>query len=115
MSIKQTMLGLLTPICANTWAIELPSSPVWPAVVFDVDTDPEDQWTLGGGYDQHVVNVVVLAQGLSDIEALLPAIRAALNAHPQSMGIEDEGDADYEPSPQVYAYYISTRFRTPQF
>lgn len=115
MSIKTTILGLLTPVCTNTWAIELPSSPAWPAVVFDIDTDPEDQWTLGGGYDQHVINVVVLAPTLSEIEALLPPIRAALNAHPQSMGIEDEGDAEYERSPQVYGYYVTARFRTPQY
>lgn len=115
MSIKQTVLGLLTPIVANSWAVELPHTPTWPAIVFDIDTTPEPQWVLGGGYDQHAVAVVVLARTLAEIEALLPSLRAALEDHAQSMGVDDEGDADYEGDPEVYGYFINATFRTPRY
>lgn len=115
MTIKQLVLGLLEPHCANTWAIELPHSPSWPAVVFEIDSTPEGQWVYGGGYDQHTVSVVVLAETLDEIEALKPGIRTALEAPLQSLGLEDEGDADYEADPEVYAYYFTAVFRTPRY
>lgn len=115
MTIKETVLGLIVPILANTWAVELPLNPAWPAAVFEVDSTPEDGWVWGGGYDQHVVSVIVMARTLAEIESLKPSIRTALEQHAQSMGLEDEGDADYEPDPAVYAYYFTARFRTPRY
>ena len=43
-----------------------------PAVVFDVDSEPETQWCMGGGYTQHDVNVVAVARDLDELDALLP-------------------------------------------
>ncbi|WP_298235912.1 hypothetical protein [uncultured Azohydromonas sp.] len=115
MSIKSLVLGLLTPILDNTWAVELPPDPAWPAVVFDIATEPEDGWVMGGGYDQHGVTVIVLARTQGEIEALVQPIRAALEGHEQSMGIQSHGDADYEPDPAVYAYHLTAILRTPAF
>jgi hypothetical protein len=115
MSVRPAVLALLEPICANAWAVELPHDPQWPAIVFDIDTQPEDQWCYGGGYDRHAVSVVILARTLGEIEALAAGVRAALDGHPQSLGVEDEGDADYERDPAVYAYYVAAVLRTPRY
>jgi hypothetical protein len=112
MTIKQTVLAALTPVLGNTWAVELPERPTWPAIVFDIDTQPERGWVLGAGYDQHVVNVVTLARDLDEIEVLMPQIRAAITAVAGFMDIEEEGDADYEGDAEVYAYFQNFRIRT---
>lgn len=111
MSIKTLTLAALTPVLANSWAIELPPDPTFPATVFDVKTEPEKTWVMGGGYDQHVVTVVVLAHDLDEIEALKPQIKAAMEAIDGFMDLEDEGDADYEADPEVYGYYLDFRIR----
>lgn len=105
MSIKQILTSALSAVLPNTWAVELPADPVWPALVFDIDTKPEPGWVLGGGYDQHTVSVVILARTLGEIEALQPQIDAALQAVAGYMTDEDRGDADYEGDASLYAYF----------
>jgi hypothetical protein len=112
MSIKQIMLAALSGVLANTWAVELPLSPVWPALVFDIDTTPETGWVMGGGYDQHTVNVVILARSLGEIEALQVQVDAALSVLAGYLRDDDRGDADYEGDASVYGYFSTHVLRT---
>lgn len=113
MTIHADVTTALSAVLSNTWATELPTKPTWPAIVFDVDTTPEKGWVLGGGYDQHVVAVVVLAKARTEIAAFKPQIEAALQALPGYMADEESGDADYEDDPSVYGYFMNFRIRTP--
>lgn len=113
-SIHSLVTAALTPVLPNSWAVELPPIPVWPAIVFDIESKPEDSWVFGGGYDQHHVNVVYMALTVAELDTLQPAIVAAFEAMPQLMHEDDSGDADYEPNPQVYARYITFVLRTPR-
>jgi hypothetical protein len=105
MTIHADIVAVLTPILANTWAVELPEQPSWPAIVFDVDTDPEQGWVLGGGYDQHTVAIVTLAKTRTELATLQTLVDAAMEALPGYLRDEDRGDADYEDDPSVYAYF----------
>lgn len=112
MTIKQTVLAALEPVLSNTWAVELPPRPTWPAIVFEVDSAGEDGWVQGGGYEQHVVTVVSLARDLDEIEALKPEIKEAIKAIPGYLGDEEHGDSEYEGDPELYAYFQNFRIRT---
>jgi len=112
MTIKQTVLAALEPVLPNTWAVELPKRPTWPAAVFDVDTEEEKGWVQGGGYDQHVVNLVVLARTVEELDALRPQLIAAMETIPGYMGNEGEGDGEYEDDPEVFGYFLNFRIRT---
>ena len=114
MTIKTSILAALEPVLNNTWAIELPHRPTWPAMVFDIDTTPEVGWTIGAGYEQNVVSVVILSRDLDEIEALKPQIRAAVEVLPGYMTDEEHGDAEYEADPEVYGYFMNFRIRTQQ-
>ena len=114
MTIKQSVLAALEPVLANTWAIELPERPTWPAIVFEVETAPETGWTIGAGYEQNVVNVVILSRDLEEVEALKPQVRTAIEVLPGYMTDEDHGDAEYEGDPEVYGYFMNFRIRTQQ-
>lgn len=112
---KQIVTAALEAVLHNSWAVELPPSPTFPAIVFEIDTVTEDQWCMGGGYDQHEVTVVILAATQEAIEALKPQIRAAFEALASFM-FEDGGqDADYEDDPNVNAYAMTFRLRTPRY
>ena len=120
MTIHQTLTAVLSTVFPNTWAIELPPIPVWPAAVFDVDSEPEPNWCAGGGYTQHDVNLVVMSRDLDQLDALLPVesggpFRIALESL-ESFQYEDAcGDADYEADPEVYARFLTVRLRTPRY
>ena len=60
MTVHETITAALVPAMPNTWARELPPDPVWPALVFDVDSEPEEAWSMAGGYTAHDVNVYLL-------------------------------------------------------
>ena len=118
-TIHQLLSVALAPALANTWAVELPPIPTWPAAVFDVDSQPEDRWSMGGGYTQHDVNLIVLARTVEELDVLLPLngggpLRAALEAMPAYQYEDDAGDADYEADPDIYARYLTVRLRTPR-
>jgi hypothetical protein len=114
MTIKQTVYAALTPVLANSHAVELPPNPTWPASVFEIDTKPEDTWVQGGGYEQHVVTVVTLGS-LTEIDTLKPQILAAMEAITGYMFDEEEGDAEYEGDANVYGYFQNFRIRTPKY
>jgi hypothetical protein len=100
MTIKQPVYAALSAILSRTaHAVELPQRPTWPAVVFDIDTHPEATWVMGGGYDQHVVAVVIFAKALGDLEARIPLMKTAMRAMPGYMADEESGDAEYEGRP----------------
>jgi hypothetical protein len=111
MTINTATLAALTPVLSNTWAVELPERPTWPAILFEVKTEPEQTWVLGGGYDQHILTVVTMAKDLDEIEALKPQIKAAMAAIDGFMFAEDEGDAEYEGDPEVFGYFQGFRIR----
>ena len=119
-SIHQAIADALADAWPNCWAIELPPAPTFPAVVFDVDSEPEPQWCIGGGYVQHDVNVVAVARDLDELDVLLPLVgggtlRPALEQLPAYQYEEACGDADYEPDPQLYARFLTVRLRTPRY
>ncbi|WP_313074455.1 hypothetical protein [Melaminivora sp.] len=119
-TLHQQITDALAAVFGNTWAIELPPDPAYPAVVFDVDSEPEPAWCAGGGYMQHDINVVAVARDLDELDALLPldgggTLRPALQALPAYQWEEACGDADYEPDPQLYARFLTVRLRTPRY
>lgn len=121
MTIHETMLAALQVALPNTWAIELPPEPAWPAAVFDVQSTPEEGWCVGGGYTQHEVTVIALARTVGELDVLLPhdapggSIRAALEGIAGYMFEESCEDADYEPDPSVFGRAITVRIRTPRY
>ena len=119
-TVHQQLTAALTPALANTWAVELPPRPSWPAAVFDVDSNPEDGWTMNGGYTQHDVHLVVLSATVEELDALLPLdgggpLRAAVEAMPSYQYEDSCGDADYEADAEIFGRYLTVRLRTPRF
>lgn len=120
MTIHEILTAALVPALANTWAIELPPDPTWPALVFDVDSKPEEAWSMGGGYTAHDVNLIVLARTLEELDVLLPVdgggpLRAVLEVLEHYQYEDDSGDSDYEPDPAIYGRYLTVRLRTPRY
>jgi len=105
MSIKQTVLTALSAVLSNTWAVELPVNPTFPAIVFEVDTTPEQQWVQGAGYDQHTISVTILARTLDEVQTLNLAVIAAMEVIPGYLLDGDRGDAAYEGDASVYGYF----------
>lgn len=114
MSIKQIINTALSAVLANTWAVELPENPTFPAVVFEIDTTPEQQWVQGGGYDQHTVSVVILAKTLDEIQTLKLQLIAAIEVIPGYLLDGDSGDAAYEGDASVYGYFMNHVIRLPK-
>ena len=119
-TVHEQVTTALTAIFPNAWAIELPPDPVWPAVVFDIDSAPEAAWCMGGGYMQHDVNLIVVARTIEELDVLLPldgggTLRPALEIMPAYQYEDSAGDADYEPDPDLYARFLSVRLRTPRY
>lgn len=119
-TVHQTVSAALSAVLANTWAVELPPRPTWPAAVFDIDTKPEEDWSMGGGYMQHDVNLIVLARTVAELDALLPldgggTLRPALEALASYQFEDSCGDAEYEADPEIYARFLTVRLRTPRY
>lgn len=112
MTVHQIVFGALSAVLPNTRAVELKQSPTFPAILFDIATRPEELWCHEGGYDQHQVDVVILAREISQIMTLLPQVRSALEALEEFMVEDDSGDADYEDAPDCFGYFVSVRLRT---
>lgn len=111
--IKPAVLAALESVLSNSWAIELPQNPTFPASVFNIETASEDAWVQGGGYDQHTVTVVVLSRDLDQLDTLWKQARDAVEAIPGFMYDGDNGDAEYEGDANVYGYYFITVIRLP--
>ncbi len=112
MTIGTTINTALTAVLANAWAAELPPEPVFPAIVFEIDSTPETGWVLGGGYTQHVVSVYSFAHTKTELATLRPSIQAAMELIEGFITEEESGDAQFEDLPGVYAYYQNFRIRT---
>jgi len=115
MTINQTILTSLTPVLSNTWAVELPENPTFPAIVFEVDTQPEQQWTMGGGYDQHTISISILAKELSAVQTLLSQVKTVMLDVTGYLAEGESGDAEYEDDASVYAYFTNHVVRLPKY
>ncbi|MGE8491560.1 hypothetical protein [Comamonas sp.] len=123
-TVHQMITAALAAI-PNCWAVELPPHPAFPAVVFDVETEPETGWCINGGYDQHEVQIIALADTLEELDALIPTgpgsarvggpIRSAIEAMEFFQYEASCGDADYEPDPRKYGRHLTVWLRTPRF
>jgi hypothetical protein len=107
----------LSAVLSNTWAIELPPEPSFPAIVFAIDTEQEEAWCMGGGYDQHLVTVTLLYDDFDALDAAKPLVRAAMEGigGPVFMFEEASGDASFEDLPDVFAYAMTFRLRTARY
>ena len=120
MTIHELITAALAGV-PNCWAVELPPRPRFPAVVFDIETEPEDAWCMGGGYDRHTVQIVALADTLEELDILIPTspaggpIRAAIEAMPSYQYEDGSGDAAYEPDPKKYGRHVTVVLRTPRY
>lgn len=112
MTLDATLTAALSAVLANTWAVELPPEPTWPAIVFEIESETEGGWVAGAERWQHVVSVDIMALTKSELATYLPQIRTAMEAITGYMAEEDSGDADYEDLPDVYGKYINFRIRT---
>lgn len=114
-TVHEIVTTALTGVLSNSWLVELPPKPTFPANVFTIDTDQEEQWCFGGGYDQHLVTVVLLDRDPDALDARKPLIRAAFEALTGFMFEEGGGDADYEEDADVFGYFMTFRLRTPRY
>lgn len=112
MTVHLKVFDALRAVLPNTRASELSQNPTFPAIVFDIATSPEQQWCHDGGYEQHQVDVVILAHEIGQIMTLLPQVRDALEGLDEFMVEDDSGDADYEDAPDAFGYFVSVRLRT---
>ena len=117
MTIKTSINTALSAVLANTWSLELPIDPVWPALLFELDTVPESTWAFpaGSAYDQHTVSVTIFAKTIEEIDALLPQVNIALQGIAGYMLDGERGDAAYENDASVYAYFTNHVIRTPRY
>jgi len=111
MTLDETITSVLSAVLANTWAVEQPE-PIWPAIVFEIESEDEKNWVKGAKRTQHVVTVHLMSRSRLDFETYLPQIRTAMEAVTGWMGEEGSGDAEYEDLPDVYGKYIEFRIRT---
>jgi hypothetical protein len=119
-TVHELVTAALSSVLPNTWAIELPPDPAWPAAAFDIDSEPEEQWCWQGGYMRHDLNLVVLARTLEELDVLLPlsgggTLRPALEGLDAYQFEDACGDSEYEPDPALYARFITVRLRTPRY
>ena len=114
-TVAEIVTAALLPVLSNTWAAELPPGPTWPALVFEVDTETEDQWCMGGGYDQHDITVTIFARTAEQVDALKPQVRTAFEALASFMYEDKGGDSPFEDDPNVYGYFMTFRLRTSRY
>lgn len=114
MTINSIIYAALSAVLPNTFAVELPPDPQFPAIVFDSETTPESGWCAGGAaaYSQSEVTVIALGRNLADVDSLLAQIRAALEGVAGFMEEIGSGNSDYEPDPDAYAMFLIVRIRT---
>lgn len=111
MSIGTIVTTALTAVLDSAWAVELPPEPVFPALTFEIDSVPETDWVLGGGYTQHVITVTTFAATRAELAALTASIQTAMEAVTGFITEEESGDAEYEDFPGVYAFFQNFRIR----
>lgn len=114
-TVHEIVTTAMASVLANSHLVELPPKPAFPAAVFRIDTEQEEGWCIGGGYDQHLVTVVLLYRDADAMDAVKPQVRAAFEAIPEFMFEESGGDAEYEDNPEVFAFMMLFRLRTPRY
>jgi len=112
MTIGTTVNTALTAVLANCWAVELPPDPTFPAIAFEIESTPESDWVLGGGYTQHVITVVTFAYTKTELSTFKTSIQTEMEAITGFITEEESGDASFEELPGVYAYFQNFRIRT---
>ena len=105
----------LESVLQNSWLVELPPNPTFPAILYEVDSEQEEQWCWEGGYDQHNVTVVLLAKDADWFATVESLVRAAMEAVEGFMFEISSGDGDYEDDPNVFARVILFRLRSPRY
>lgn len=111
MTIGTIATTVLNGVLANTWAVELPPEPTFPAITFEIDSIPENDWVLGGGYTQHIVTVTTFAYSRTELISLTTAIQSAMETVTGFITEEESGDAEFEEFPGVYAFFQNFRIR----
>ena len=112
MTLDATLNTALSAVLANTWSVELPPESTWPAIVFEIESEPEGTWVKGAERWQHVVSIDIMSRTKSEASSYLPQVRAAMETVTGYMAEEESGDAEYEGRPGVYGKYINFRIRT---
>jgi hypothetical protein len=112
MSIKTELYAAISAVFGNVHAVELPEDPTYPIAVFEVTSDPEEGWCVGGGYDRHDIKVVILSADMDAIDTIKALISEAVAAIDGYLWDGDQGDADFEGDPSLYAYYLTFEART---
>ncbi|SEN43366.1 hypothetical protein [Nitrosomonas marina] len=111
MNLRADINSALSPL-AEVYPVRLPDSPVFPAVVYRIDTEPETGWTPPDVYSQHDVEMFIYSSSLSQLMTIRDQIKTLMSTLSDGNGAESEGDADYEDDARVYAYYMDFRIRT---
>jgi len=111
-SVKQCVYEALAAILPNTHAGNLPDNPTWPALVFEINTEPEPGWVMGGGYNMNDIAVMTFSPSQEEIEQLAAQVLVAISELDGFMGDEFSGDADYQGEADVYAFVQNFRVRT---
>lgn len=111
MTIGTIVNTALNAVLANSWAVELPPEPDFPAIVFEIDSVPETDWVLGGGYTQHVVTVTTFAYTRTELATLRASVQTAMEALTGFITEGESGDAQFEEFPGVYAFFQDFRIR----
>ena len=112
MTIGTTITTALTAVLANSWADTLPPEPAFPALVFEIDSTPESDWVLGGGYTQHVITVTTFSYTKTELATLSASIQSAIEVITGFITEEESGSAQFEELPGVYAHFQNFRIRT---
>lgn len=115
MTIGETVKSIIEPVLANSWSVELPPDPAFPAITFEIDSIPETDWVLGGGYTQHVVTVTTFSYTKVELMSLVGQIHAAFETVTGFITEEESGDAVFEDLAGVYAYFQDFRIRTSTY
>jgi len=114
-NIRQRLQEIVSAALLNSHYKNLPDNPEFPALIWEVETAPEEQWSMGGGYDRHTVNIIVLDYDADAFQAIIASVRAAIEADPYFQYEDSSGDSEYEPNPLVYGQYLIANFRTPRY
>lgn len=115
MTIASAVNTALSAVFANTWAVELPPEPQWPAIAFDIESAPERDWVSGGGYTQHGITVFLFAKTRAELATYRPQIVTAMESINTGafryLSEDEHGDAEFEDLPGVYGYFQNFTIR----
>ena len=111
MSKQQDIAALIISVQPNSWAIELPQTPTFPAASFDIDVRPERTWVLGADYARFFVSVMLYDKSKTNIMVTASAMRAAFLTLEGFIEETESGDASFEDYPNLYGYFLNFTVR----